>query len=165
MNKKDIIQMLDERKIPYKLAEHEAIYTMAESIALNLPDGDAVAKNLFIRDDKKRQYLLLTVKEGKRLDLKTVQTRLGTRRLSFASEEDLQRILGLVRGSVTPLGALNDEERRVEFFIDADFRDNIIGVHPNTNTATVWMQANDLYQIIKQHGNKVEWMDTVPLPL
>jgi len=30
-----------------------------------------------------------------------------------------------------------------------------IGVHPNDNTATVWMQAKDLIKLIKEHGNEV----------
>ena len=159
MGKEDILRLLEERQIPYKIAEHEAIYTMAESDALHLPDGDAVAKNLFIRDDKKKRYFLLTLRENKRLDLKALQAKLGTRRLSCASEEDLGRILGLVKGSVTPLGALNDVECLVECFIDLDYRDRLIGVHPNTNTATLWIQANDLFGLIRRHGNQVEWLD------
>ena len=160
MEKKDVLRLLEEKNIPYRLAEHGAIYTMEESKALHLPDGDAVAKNLFIRDDKKKRYLLLTLREEKRLDLKAVQAKLGTRRLSFASEEDLGRILGLIKGSVTPLGALNDADCLVEVFIDSDYRDRWIGVHPNTNTATVWMQANDLVRLLRQHGSRVEWLDT-----
>lgn len=160
MEKKDILRLLEEKEIPYRLMEHEAIYTMAENAALNLPDGDAVAKNLFIRNDKKKRYFLLTLRENKRLDLKALQVKLGTKRLSFASEEDLGRILGLIKGSVTPMGALNDRECLVEFFIDSDFRNRLIGVHPNTNTATLWMQANDLFGLIQWHGNRVEWLDT-----
>ena len=34
MGKEDILRLLEERQIPYKIAEHEAIYTMAESDAL-----------------------------------------------------------------------------------------------------------------------------------
>lgn len=158
MKKEEIIQMLEEKGIPYKMAEHKAVYTMEECKALGLPDEDTIAKNLFIRDDKKQRYLLLTLRENKKLDLKEVQAHLGTRRLSFASEKDLNGILGLSKGSVTPLGLLNDEERRAEFFIDAGFRDHLIGIHPNTNTATVWMQANDLFQIIRQHGNTADWI-------
>ena len=31
----------------------------------------------------------------------------------------------------------------------------LIGVHPNDNTATVWMKTNDLVRLIEEHGNKV----------
>ena len=158
VKKEDILQLLKNEKIAFQIVEHEAIYTMAESDALKLPDRDIVAKNLFVRDDKKRQYFLLTLQKDKHVDLKEIQTRLESRRLSFASEADLNNMLGLSKGAVTPFGVLNDAEHRVKVFIDADFRDHMIGVHPNVNTATIWLQANDLCQIIEQHGNPVDWI-------
>ena len=30
-----------------------------------------------------------------------------------------------------------------------------IGVHPNDNTATVWLRADDLAALIREHGNPV----------
>lgn len=158
ITKENIILLLENEKIAYQIAEHEAIYTMAESDALKLPDRDIVAKNLFIRDDKKRQYFLLTLQRDKQIDLKEIQTCLESRRLSFASEADLNSMLGLSKGAVTPLGVLNDMDHRVKVFIDADFKDRMIGIHPNVNTATIWLQANDLFQFIEQHGNPVDWI-------
>ena len=35
--------------------------------------------------------------------------------------------------------------------------EHLVGVHPNDNTATVWMQADDLMKIIQKHGNTVEY--------
>ena len=64
----------------------------------------------------------------------------------------------LTPGSVTPLGLLNDETRSVRFYLDADFLlpPGRIGVHPNDNTATVWMQAEDLLRILRGQGTPVE---------
>lgn len=69
-----------------------------------------------------------------------------TRPLSFAFEEDLMVRLGLTAGAVTPLGILNDEEKKVLLFLDQDFFEEpgLIGVHPNDNTATVWLKTEDL---------------------
>lgn len=156
--KKEVLRLLDAQGISYKLAEHKAVYTIDEILALGLPDVDSVAKNLFIRDDKKRQYFLLTLKKEKRLDLKQFQTKRGTRRLSFASEKDLNDILGLTKGALTPLGVLNDRRHRVTVLLDADFIDRNIGIHPNDNTATVWLPAKELFSLIQKLGNEVEWM-------
>lgn len=71
----------------------------------------------------------------------------------------LKAILHLTPGAVTPLGLLNDEERRVHLYVDADFKDNLIGVHPNDNTATVWLSADDLLALIEEHGNEAEFVD------
>lgn len=67
------------------------------------------------------------------------------------------KLLGLTAGSVTPLGVLNDEERKVTVFLDRDFLEEsgLIGVHPNDNTATVWMKAEDLVRLIEEHGNRI----------
>ena len=81
------------------------------------------------------------------------------RALSFASADDLFAIMGLLPGSVTPLGILNDEELQVHFFLDSEFIGNKIGVHPNDNTATVWMQADDLMELIQKHGNEANFTD------
>ena len=77
--------------------------------------------------------------------------------MSFASENDLENILELKPGSVTPLGLLNDKERKTVFYLDSDFvsPNGLIGVHPNDNTATVWLKTDDLIGIIESHGNKV----------
>ena len=66
-------------------------------------------------------------------------------------------ILNLIAGSVTPLGLLNDKELKVTFYLDKDFLKDkqIIGIHPNDNTATLWLKVTDLIDMIKEHGNQV----------
>lgn len=128
-------------------------------IEILYPEYDA--KNLFVRDDKKRNYYLITVRGNKRVDFKKIKNDNNTRPLSFASEEDLMSIMNLISGSVTPLGLLNDHELKVIFYLDKDFLNGkqIIGVHPNDNTATLWLKVTDLIDIIKEHGNKVKIID------
>ena len=77
--------------------------------------------------------------------------------MSFASENDLMDILRLVPGSVTPFGLLNDKEQKVKFYIDEDLLsgDGMIGIHPNENTATVWLKTEDLIKILKENGNEI----------
>lgn len=82
----------------------------------------------------------------------------GLRALSFASTEELFSIMELTPGAVTPLGILNDTESRIHFYLDEEFIGNKIGVHPNDNTATIWMQADDLMGLIQKHGNEAEYV-------
>lgn len=154
MNKQEIYQFLQDHGIDHEITEHKAVFNMAEVAEIEIPYPEADAKNLFVRDDKKRNYYLITVKGDKRVDLKEFRQKHATRALSFASADDLQNILGLIPGAVTPLGLLNDEECKVKFYLDEDFTD-LIGVHPNDNTATVWLKAEDLIRIIKDHGNEI----------
>ena len=152
MNKTEIYQYLTEKNIWYEITKHEAVYNMEELKAVELPYPEWDAKNLFVRDDKKRNYYLITVKGEKRVDLKEFRKQNGLRNLSFASEADLMEYMRLIPGAVSPLGLLNDPEHQVQFYLDAELAGNKIGVHPNDNTATVWMETDDL---IQNNGNEV----------
>ena len=156
MNKEEIYKLIKEKGYWHKITEHKAVFTMDEVNDIYVPYPEYDAKNLFVRDDKKKNYYLITVKGDKRVDLKEFRRQQGLRPLSFASAEDLMAIMKLTPGSVTPLGILNDECLRVHFYLDAEFEGNLIGVHPNENTATVWLMANELTELIRRHGNAVD---------
>lgn len=158
MNKQEIYAYLKSKGIFFEVTEHKAVFNMEELAEIDIPYPSADAKNLFVRDDKKRNYYLITIKGDKRVDLKKFRTEHQTKPLSFASPEDLAAILSLIPGAVTPLGVLNDTECKVKVYIDKDFLDEpgLIGVHPNDNTATVWVKTADLIHLIEEHGNPVE---------
>lgn len=157
MNKQEVYDYLKEKNIWHEITEHRAVYNMDELSQVDIPYPEANGKNLFLRDDKKRNYYIITVKGDKRVDLKEFRKKNNTRPLSFASENDLMSIMNLIPGSVTPLGVLNNKETKVKVFIDEDFvkSPGLIGIHPNDNTATVWLKTEDLIDIIKEHGNQV----------
>ena len=151
MQKVDVYHYLDSRNIWHEITEHEAVYSMGELSSVTLPYPEADAKNLFVRDDKKQKYYLITVKGDKRVDLKAFRQRNHTRPLSFAAPEELRMMLGLVPGSVSPFGLLHDEQGRVEFFLDRAFLEapGLIGIHPNDNTATVWLKTADFIGLLE----------------
>ena len=157
MNKQEIYDFIKDKNIWYEITEHKAVFNMAELSQVEIPYPEYDAKNLFVRDDKKRNYYLITVKGDKRVDLKEFRKNNATRPLSFASEQDLMSIMNLIPGAVTPLGLLNDNELKVILYLDKEFLNDkqIIGVHPNDNTATLWLKVTDLIDIIKEHGNQV----------
>ena len=70
MDKQDIYCYLSEKNVWHEITEHTAVYNMAEVSDVALPYPEADGKNLFVRDDKKRNYYLITVKGDKRVDLK-----------------------------------------------------------------------------------------------
>ena len=158
MNKQEIYDYLKANGIWHEVTEHPAVFNMEELDAVELPYPDCDAKNLFVRDDKRRSYYLITVKGDKRVDLKEFRKAYGTKPLTFVKPDELADILGLIPGAVSPFGLLNDVEKKVVFCIDAAFRESpgLIGIHPNDNTATVWLKADDLIMIIREHGNDVK---------
>ena len=159
MNKEEIYTFFENNQIPFEKIAHKAVYNMQEMAEVELPHPEAEAKNLFVRDDKKQNYYLFTVRGDKHVDLKEFREKYGTRRLSFASDEDLMAILKLIPGAVTPLGLLNDEAQKVIFYLDESFLTavDLIGIHPNDNTATVYLKPADRVKIIEDHGNPVHY--------
>ena len=156
MNRIDIIEMLNSLQMQYSITEHPPVDTIEDIDNLQLSNAEVVVKNLFLRDDKKRNFYLVVLRKDKTANIKELRRSLGTRPLSFASEDDLLSILGLTKGAVTPLGILNDNDRKVQVIIDEDIlRFPIIGVHPNENTATLWLSPQDLQKLIKNHGNSM----------
>ena len=159
MNKEEVYEFIKNRGIWYEITEHKAVYSMEDLRNVDIPHPEADAKNLFVRDNKKRNYYLITVAGEKKVDLKAFKERFNTKTLSFASSDDLYDKLKLLHGSVSPLGLLNDNEKKIIYYLDKEFleKDHLIGVHPNSNTATLWLKATDLIDLIKEHGNEVNF--------
>lgn len=157
VSKAEILSMLDD--VFHELAEHPPVFTIDGLMDYEIPHRERIAKNLFLRDDKKREYFIISVRPDAKADLKAIRRIIGSRPLSFASEEDLESMLMLRKGEVTPFGVLNDSSHRVKVFIDSFFSGGIIGVHPNTNTATVFLRAEDLLSVLSENGTDASFID------
>ena len=154
-----ITAYMEERGIPFEIYDHQPITSVEESKQLGLPHEGAGTKNFFLRDKKKRNYFIITTKEDKPVDLKKVRELLGTSALSFASSEDLDQMLGVVTGAVGPFGALNDAEHSVRVYIDSEYREGLMDAHPNDNSATMFLNADDVIRILMDYGHAAEYID------
>ena len=153
------MNFLDSLEIDYEVTNHPAVFTIEEIDQLNLSQYGHVCKNLFLRDAKGKRHFLVVLCKDKKADLINLQEQLGCSRLSFASEERLSKYLRLKKGEVTPLGIINDESRSVEVVFDSELADKPkLGVHPNDNTATVWLSFDALKKIMEHRGNAVRYV-------
>ena len=156
MTKQETCTYLHNHFIAFEVTEHSAVYNMAECAALALLYPEDDAKNLFARDDKKRQYFLILVRGDRRVDLKQFRCAHGTSpglRLRRRAAS-----VCLTPGSVTPLGLLQDPAHQVQSsFLDADFLTPLgrIGIHSNDNTAAAWLQAEALLGLLRDFGTPV----------
>lgn len=150
---------LDKMGLKYQVSEHQAVYTIEEMESLGLDQLGAVVKNLFLRDAKGRRHFLVMLRQDKKADLKDLQQKIGSTSLRFASEERLGQYLGLTKGAVSPLGLLNDLENAVEVVMDQDLKAaNLLGVHPNDNTATLWLTPGDLEKMMTEQGRTILYL-------
>ena len=156
-NRRKVLALLEEQGIPYEMEEHPAAHTIQEMLELGLAHPEWVCKNLFLRDARGRRHFLVTLRGDKHADLGKLAEKMGSTKLSFASPERLMKYLRVEQGSVSPLSALNDEARAVEVFLDRDLRlQPLLGVHPNDNTATLYLPYAALLSLLRSHGNSVE---------
>jgi Ala-tRNA(Pro) deacylase len=157
MSQKQVVfAALADAGIPYELIEHPAAFTIEDMREFSFPKNARIAKNLFLRDAKGRRHFLVVVDTDRTADIRWLEQAIGSTRLSFASEERLQKHLKLTKGAVSPLGLINDSEQSVEVFLDKKLQAfGLIGVHPNDNTATVLVTFDDLCKFIAGTGHKV----------
>ncbi|MCR6544269.1 prolyl-tRNA synthetase associated domain-containing protein [Dehalobacterium formicoaceticum] len=156
LGKSEIYDLLNRREIEYTAFEHIPVYTIGEMMALDLPAPEKVVKNLFLRDDKGRNHYLVVLAGHKSVNLKDLAAKISSRSLSFASESRLKKHLGLEPGGVTPLGILNNAAHDVTVVFDHELKDqDLIGVHPMENTATIFMKFEDLLKLVQEQGNPI----------
>lgn len=154
-----VLEYLKQMNVVFEEIRHPAVFTIEEMDNLGISRQGTVCKNLFLRDARGKNHFLVVVREDKRVDLKSLSGEIGSSHLSFASEERLMKYLGLTRGAVTPFGVLNDETRAVTVVFDNDLRfEKRLGVHPNDNTATIWISFDELMRVVQGHGNKIVMM-------
>jgi Ala-tRNA(Pro) deacylase len=148
------LHFLDKNGFVYQRIEHPAVFTCAEA-DLHRPALPAVAtKNLFLCDKKARRFFLAVTACEKSVDLGQLEKQLDVAHLRFGSEENLQRLLGLTRGSVTVLGLVNDTEHKVELWMDTEiWQGEHFLCHPLVNTATLVLSKAELerFFVLTEH--------------
>lgn len=150
-DKNSIYALLNNKHIHFTYTEHRPVYSMEELDALKMPADAVICKNLFLRNSNGKQHFLLTVHAATPIDLKQLATSLDSSRLSFASAERLEKYLRLQSGLVSPFGLLNDTSKSIIFVSSKNLPSSaIIGIHPNDNTATVWLTFGDLLSLLSE---------------
>ena len=146
----DIYEVLNKLNIEYQMVEHEEVFTAEQSKHIkNMIEGVG-GKTLFLKD--KNNYYLYLLDDEIQANLKFLSKSLNIGRLSFGNEDELYDKLKLKKGSVTPLGIINDNSS-VILIIDKTLKGKKILTHPNINTATVSIRYDDLIKFIKYCNN------------
>lgn len=145
-----VFELLDELGIEHETVEHEAVYTVEQAEEHRDGIAGASVKNLFVRD-KKRRFWLLVAPASKPVDLKQLRRRIGASgNLSFGSAAHLQRLLHVEPGAVTPLAVVNDRSGEVTVLIDRDLLEHRrLAVHPLRCDMTTTLATDDLFRFLE----------------
>ncbi len=154
-----LYHLLDTLHIRFEYIEHPAAPTI--EIAKQYWKGyDAKhCKNLFFRNHKGNKHFLVILDCDQDMDIHAIEKQLRQGKLSFASEERLERYLGVKPGSVTPFGLINDTDKHVHVFMDdALQKAEKLSFHPCINTASLIITKEDFIRFLQERGNTYEWI-------
>ena len=170
----EVLDWLEAAEIPYEIHYHPPLPTVAEALAY-WKDIDAVhCKNLFFRNHKGNRHYLVSFECHKDLDIHSLEHKLHQGKLSFASQERMERCLGVSPGSVCAFGLIHDMNiastadpkelfengHRVKYFLDADLaRAERISFHPCDNTASVVVSGASFRKFLGLWGGEYEWIE------
>jgi Ala-tRNA(Pro) deacylase len=158
-----VFKKLEGLGIHYEIFEHPPLDTI--DIALEYwKDIDAMhCKNLFFRNHKGNRHYLVIIKDTTPFSIHSLEKKLKQGKLTFGSEKRLMKYLGVMPGSVSPFGLINDAEHHVHLFLDEQLQDaEKISFHPNDNTASIVILYKDLIRFFKEMGNSYEFIDPSP---
>lgn len=145
---------MDALAIPFTAHEHVAVFTVAESDTVNAAIPGAHTKNLFLKDAG-GAFWLVTVPGEARVDLKALPAAIGCKRVSFGKPDDMQRLLGIAPGSVTPLAAINAEPGSITVVLDAGLAAaERVNVHPLRNTGTIGLAGATILDLLRHWGHE-----------
>jgi len=154
-----ITQILDSIYIKYDLHHHEAVFSVKDAAKVETTIAGAHCRNMFLRDKKKKMFLL-TLQNETPVDLKKLEKRLSCGRLSFGSPERLFDYLGVHPGSVCPFSVINDDAHDVTLILEKEMMGrDLVTYHPLLNTMTLALAPADLIKFLDHIGHPYEIID------
>lgn len=142
-----VYDLLDFLEIEYMRTDHEVANTMEACNAIDAVLGVTICKNLFLCNRQKTNFYLLMMPGDKPFKTKELSAQINSARLSFASAEDMERLLDITPGSVSVMGLMNDKENKVQLLVDEDVLvGEYIGCHPCINTSSLKLKSSDVWE-------------------
>ena len=138
---------LDRLGIEYLRTDHEAAENMEACDRIDAVLGIEICKNLCLCNRQETRFYLLMMPGHKPFKTRELSAQIQSSRLSFASPQWMQALLGLTPGSVSLMGLIHDRENRVTLLMDEDVvREPYIGCHPCINTSSLKIATRDILE-------------------
>ncbi|MCF0200233.1 MAG: prolyl-tRNA synthetase associated domain-containing protein [Bacteroidales bacterium] len=155
-----VVDALNNLGILFDIYFHPPIPTIEEAIRYWKQFDSTHCKNLFFRNHKGNRHYLVVFECMHQMEIHDLEHRLKQGKLSFASEQRMEKYLGLMPGSVSPFGLINDAEHHVHLFLDKNLQKaERLSFHPNDNTATIVIKNEDFIKFLESTGNSYEFIE------
>ena len=160
----NLLTILKDNRVEFKLYKHKPLYSVSESkieqeLIFPINPNNVHIKNLYLRDKKKRNYLI-TCEQDRIIDLKILKETIKSDRLSFGSHDRLLQNLGVFPGAVSPFCMLNGVKNNVKFFCEYGLKQyKKIYLHPFVNDMTICLKIDDLENFLNQYHIPINWVN------
>ena len=140
-----VYEELQRLGIKYERVDNDTVETMEECVEISEKLGAEIRKTIVVCNRQKTDFYLVILPAGKRFDSKLFAAMMRTARVSFASSEDMQRVIGLTPGEASVMGILNDPEGKVKVVIDKAVADaEWFACNPGANTSHLRFKTKQL---------------------
>ena len=155
---KELLAKLNDLKIHYQKYDHPPLFTVKDAKKYQKKMIGTHVKNLFLRDKKKRNFLLVA-EQDTQINMKTLHKKIESDRLSFASPARLWQILGVRPGAVSPLALINDREKSVTLLLqDILQSEQQIYFHPLVSDMTIGVKLCELIYFFNFTGHQAHYI-------
>lgn len=149
-----VYQELETLKIPFTRVDNDPVEAMEECTEISEKLGAEIRKTIVLCNRKKTLFYLVVLPADKHFDTKTFCAKLGAPRVSFASAETMEAMLGVSPGSATVMSVLNDPDRAVQVVIDKEVADaEWFACNPGANTTHIRLKTDQLLKVFLPHEN------------
>ena len=154
--RQEILDYLDRIGVAYDLIEHPPVHTIEDCAWAEEKLDCVVPKNLFLMPRNESFYALCLTRPNALFRTADFSKQIGSSRLSFGGPEALMERLQTTPGAVSPMGLIFPSASEVPLYLDEQLAFcPRLGFHPNDNTATLAMAAEDfLNAFLKSLGRE-----------
>jgi len=133
---------LSEAGVPFRVLEHAPVFTSEEAARERGTPLEAGAKALVVRAEDR--YVHLVLPGHRRVDNARLRASLGTRKLRFATPEELLALTGCPPGAVPPFGNLFG----LPVLLDEELtRCEEIAFNAGSNAVSITMRCEDFVRL------------------
>ena len=156
-----LFDVLSRHRIPYEKHVHEAVRTMEDCYRVQTLAADTVMpKNILLCNRQGTAFFLFVCAPFLPFRTAVFSKALGVSRLSFAADGQLEKLLHVSSGALTPLSLLFDKDKQVRLVLDQTLlQASCLAFHPLVPTETLIFRKEDfLDRFLPLTGHPAEFV-------
>lgn len=138
-----IKNLIEKNNFSYEVKEHPPTRTSEEAALYRDDDIKIGAKALIVKTDK--EFVMLVISGNRKFNSKKLKNILKTKKLRFATEEELKKISDCIPGSVPPFGNLFN----IPVYLDKSIiKNEYIAFNAGLLTKSIKMKKQDYLTLV-----------------